>query len=145
MPDEFYTVADVVCLVIFGGSEDHKDAVGREVVHLVPKAWADKQALGVGIEYDALFAAAVEETHAYGASHADTELVELLVCVEAATDARLGTMNPIDPTDYERQCPAKFGDGEPAASIAVLRDWHQLDKGRGHQRVEPTRALRYSP
>jgi hypothetical protein len=42
MADELVAVADRVGFVVFGVGEDHQDAVGREVVHLAPKAWADK-------------------------------------------------------------------------------------------------------
>jgi hypothetical protein len=145
MSEELFAVADVIGVVVFGIGQDHEDTVRGNIVHLSPEAGSDEQALRVGIEDDALLALTVEEAQADGSSDADAELAEFLVGMEAAANAKLSSMDPINAADYEGQRPAKFGDGEPAASIAVLRDWHQLDKGRGHQRGEPTRALRYSP
>jgi hypothetical protein len=102
MADKLFAIADVVGFVVFGIGEDHQDAVGREVVHLAPKAWADKYALCGRVEHHTFLASAVEEAEPDGARDADTELVELLVGVEAAAHAGRGAMDPIDPADRER-------------------------------------------
>ncbi len=128
MTDELLAVADVVGLVVFGVGEDHQDAVGREVVHLAPEARADEETLGRRTEHDALLAAAVEEAHPDGAGDADAELAQLLMGVEAAADTRLSAMNPIDPTDHERQGPAELSDGKLPTRITMLRDINELDE-----------------
>jgi hypothetical protein len=99
--DESLFATNIVGFVVFGVGEDHEDAIGGEVVHLAPKARADKEPLGGRIKHDAFLAAAVEKADSHRSSDAYTELVELLVCVEAATDTGLGPMNPVDATDYE--------------------------------------------
>ena len=118
------SVADVVGFVVLGVGEDHEDAIGGEIVHLMPEARTDDQAFGGRIEDDTFFTPAVEEAEPDGARDADAELAKLLMGMEAAAHAGRGAVNPVDPTDYERQCPAKFGDGEPAAGVSALRDWH---------------------
>jgi hypothetical protein len=144
MSDELLTVADVVGLVVFGVGEDHQYAIGGEVVHLAPEARADEEALGGGVEDDALFATTIEQAQAHGAGHADAELAELLVGVEAAADTRLGAVDPVDATDGERERPAQFGDGKPATRVTALRDVDKLDERRAH-RPWVMMVLRYDP
>ena len=129
MADKLFAVADIVSLVVFGVGEDHQYAIGGEVVHLAPEAWADQEALGGGVEDDALFAAAIEQAQAHGTSHADAELAECLVGVEAAANSRLSAVDPVDAADGERQGPAELGDGKSAAGVAALRDINKLDEG----------------
>ena len=42
--------------------------------------------------------------------------------MEAAADARLGPMDPIDAVNHEWQRATDFGDGELAAGVSVGRD-----------------------
>ena len=132
MANELVAVADVVGLVVFGVGEDHQHAIRREVMHLAPETRADEEALGGGVEDDALFSAAIEQAQAHGAGHADAKLAELLVGVEATADARLGAVDPVDAADGEREHPAELGDGQGATGIATLRDINELDEGEIH-------------
>ena len=141
---ELFPVADVVGLVVFGVGEDHQHAVGGEVMHLVQETWADEEALGGGVEDDALFAAAIEQAQAHGAGHADAELAELLMRVEAAADAWVGAVDPIDATDGKRERPAELGDGKSATRVTALRDIDELDERRAH-RPWVMMVLRYEP
>jgi hypothetical protein len=144
MSEELGAIADIVGLVVFGVGKDHEDAVGGEVVHLAPKAWSDEQALGVGTEYDALLALTVEEAESDGASDANTELVELLVSVEAAAHAGRSAVNPIDSSRSEGEDSAEFGYGETATGVASLGDVDKLNEGHGH-RPWAIIVRRYSP
>jgi hypothetical protein len=133
MADELIAVTNVVGLVVLGGSENHQDAIGGKVVHLAPEAGAYEQAFRMGIQVDAFFASAVEQAHADGAGDADAKLMELFMRMEAAADARLGTMDPVDAADREWQCAPEFSDGELAAGIAALRYVDEMNQGRGHR------------
>ena len=46
MADELVAIADVVGFVVFGVGEDHKHAIGGEIVHLAPEARAYEETLG---------------------------------------------------------------------------------------------------
>jgi hypothetical protein len=128
MSDEVLTVANVVGLVVFGVGEDHEDAIGGEVMHLAPQAGADEQALSRGIEYDAFLATTIKEAEAYGTSHADAQLAKFPVRMEAAADARGGSMDPINSSRSEGQDSAQFGYCELPAGVASLRDIDELDE-----------------
>ena len=130
---ELFPVADVVDLVVFGVGEDHQDAVGRKVVHLAPEAGADEQPFGGRIEDDAFFGAAVEEADAHGPGDADADLTKLLMGMEAAADARLGAMDPVDATNDERQRATELGDGQGPTGVATLWDINKLDERSRHQ------------
>ena len=129
MADKLFAVADIVSLVVFGVGEDHEYAIGGEVMHLAPEARADEQPFGGRVEHHALFAVAIEKAQADGAGDADAKLAELLVRMEAAANARLSAVDPVDATDGERQRPAELGDGQGAAGVATLRDIYELDEG----------------
>ena len=76
---------------------------------------------------------AIEEAQSYGSSDANAELAESLVRVEAATDAQLRAMNPINATDSKRQRAADLGDGQSAARVTVQRDVYNLEDRRQHK------------
>ena len=129
MADKLFAVSDIVGLVVFGIGEDHQYAIGGEVVHLTPETRADEEALSGGVEDDALFATTIEQAQAHGARDADAQLAELLVGVEAAADARVGAVDPIDASDRERERPSELGDGQGTAGVTALRDIDELDEG----------------
>ena len=97
-------------------------------MHLAPEARPNEQALRMGIEDDAFLAVAVEEAHTDGACHTYAELSQFLMCVEAAADARLGAVDPVDATDRERQRPAELGDGKPTTRVTALGNIYELDE-----------------
>jgi hypothetical protein len=55
--------------------------------------------------------------------------------MEATAYAWLGSVDPVDATDRERQRSARFGHREAAASVAALRDVDELDELIRHQRA----------
>ena len=135
-----FAISDVITLIVLGVSEDHQDALGGKVVQFAPEAWPNEQSLGGRAEHDAFFAGSVEQAHPHAASDADAELAKFLVGVEAAADAGSRAVDPVDPPYDERQRTSDLDDSKLSARISFLRDWHQLDERRGHQRGEPTRA-----
>ena len=136
MANELVAVADVVGFVVFGVGEDHQHAIGGEVMHLAPETRSDKQALGGRVEDDALFATTIEQAQAHGAGYADAELAELLMGVEAAADALLGAVDPVDASDRERERTTKFCHGKAATGVAALGDIDELDERGCHELSE---------
>jgi hypothetical protein len=47
--------------------------------------------------------------------------------MEAAANTRLSSVNPIDATDWERQCSTQLGDRKLAAGVTALRNIDELD------------------
>ena len=105
-------------------------------MHLTPETRPDKQSLGGRVEDDALFATTIEQAQAHRAGYADAELAELLMGVEAAADARLGAMDPVDASDRKRERTAKFCHGKAATGVAALGDIDELDERGCHELSE---------
>jgi uncharacterized protein with von Willebrand factor type A (vWA) domain len=75
----------------------------------------------------------IEEAQAHGTSNTDAKLAEFFMGVEAAANARLRAVNPVDPADWERKHVTQFDNGEPTASVTALRDIDELEELRnGH-------------